>query len=109
MDATVGEWMLSNRLQLNADKTEVIWCTSPNRQHQILSVPFAVGTDVIAPVSSVRDLGIYIDSDLSMRTHVCRTASACFALQRQIQSIRRSVTQPVLQSLVAALTFSRLD
>jgi hypothetical protein len=105
----VGRWMRSNRLQLNADKTEVIWCTSPRRQHQIPSVPFTVGTDVVAPVSSVRDLGIYIDSDLSMRTHVSRTVSACFATLRQIRSIRRSVTRPVLQSLVAALTLTRLD
>ena len=101
--------MRSNRLQLNADKTEVIWCTSSRRQHQIPSVPFAVGTDVITPVSSVRDLGVYIDSDLSMRTHVSRTVSACFATLRQIRSIRRSVTIPVLQSLVAALTLTRLD
>ena len=102
-------WMRSNRLQLNADKTEVIWCTSSRRQHQIPLVPFAVGTDVVTPVSSVRDLGVFIDSDLSMRTHVSRTVSACFATLRQIRSIRRSVTRPVLRSLVAALTLTRLD
>src|SRR5664279_3785774 len=105
----VDRWMRSNRLQLNADKTEVIWCTSSRRQHQIPSAPFDVGTDVVSPVSSVRDLGIYIDSDLSMRTHVSRTVSACFASLRHIRSIRRSVTRPVLQSLVAALTLTRLD
>ena len=27
----------------------------------------------------VRDLGIYIDSDMSMKTHVSRTVSSCFA------------------------------
>jgi len=51
--------MRSNQLQLNADKTEVIWCTLPRRQHQIPSVPFAVGTKVVVPVPSVRDLGIH--------------------------------------------------
>jgi hypothetical protein len=101
--------MRSNRLQLNADKTEVIWCTSSRRQHQIPTIPFDVGADVVKPVSSVRDLGIYVDSDLSMRTHVSKTVSACFASLRQIRSIRRSVTRPVLQSLVAALTLTRLD
>ena len=44
-----------------------------------------------------------------MRTHVSRTVSACFATLRQLRSIRRSVTRPVLQSLVAALTQTRLD
>ena len=87
----------------------MIWCSSARRQYQIPAVPFVVGTDVVAPVSSVRDLGIYLDSDLSMRTHVSRTVSACFVTLRRIRSIRRSVIRPVLQSLVAALTLTRLD
>ena len=60
-------------------------------------------------ILSVRDLGIYIDSDLSMTTHVSRTVSACFATLRQIRSIRRSVTVSVLKSLVVALVLTRLD
>ena len=74
-------------------------------QHQIPTASFAIGADV----SSVRDLGIYLDSDLSMRTHLSKTVSACFAVLRQIRSIRRSVTRPVLQSLVASLVLTRLD
>jgi len=31
----VSQWMKSNRLQLNATKTKVIWCSSTRRQHQI--------------------------------------------------------------------------
>jgi len=65
--------------------------------------------EVITPVSSVRDLSIYINSNLSMRMQVSRTVSTCFATLRQIWSIRQSVTRPVLQSLVVALTLTRLD
>ena len=68
-----------------------------------------VGTDTVAPVRSVRDLGIYLDSDVSMRTHVGKTVSSCFAVLRRIRSIRRSVTKPVLQSLVVSLVLTRLD
>jgi len=70
----VAEWMRSNRLQLN-DKTEIIWCTSSRRQHQIPTASFAIGADVITPISSVRDLGIYLDSDLLMQTHISKTVS----------------------------------
>ena len=31
----IASWMKSNRLQLNTSKTEVIWCSSPRRQHEI--------------------------------------------------------------------------
>ena len=44
-----------------------------------------------------------------MRTHVSKTVSNCFAVLRQIRSIRRSLTRPVLQSLVISLVTPRLD
>jgi len=59
--------------------------------------------------SLVRELGIYLDSDASMKTHVSKTVSSCFAVLRQIRSIRRSVTQQVVQTLVASLVLTRLD
>jgi len=34
-----------------------------------------VGSSTVSPVSSVRDLDIFVDSDLVMRTHVCQTVS----------------------------------
>ena len=106
---SVSCWMRSNRLQLNTAKTEVLWCASARRQHQLPSDPLIVGSDAVKPTSCVRDLGIYVDSALSMTSHVTRTVSGCFAALRQIRSIRRSVTRPVLLSLVASLVLSRLD
>jgi len=107
--ADVATWMRSNRLQLNTAKSEVIWCSSTRRQHQIPQSPLVVGSDVVVPVRVVRDLGIYLDSDLTMRTHVAKTVSSCFAVLRQLRSIRRSVSGPALQSLVVALVLTKLD
>ena len=44
-----------------------------------------------------------------MRTHVGKTVSSCFSVLRRIRSIRRSVTKPVLKSLVVSLILTRLD
>jgi len=101
--------MRSNRLQLNASKTEVLWCASARRQSQLPFDPLTVGSDLVSPVSCVRDLGIFIDADLTMRTQVSQTCSKCFAALRQLRSIRRSVSNDVMQSLIVALVFSRLD
>ena len=46
---------------------------------------------------------------MSMRTHINKTVSSCFASMRQIRSIRRSVSRPVLRTLVSALVLTRLD
>ena len=50
------------------------------------------------PTTSVCDLGIYIDSDLSMRTQVTRTVAGCFAVLHQLRS-----------SLVVSLILTKLD
>ena len=60
-------------------------------------------TATIAPSSVVRDLGIYLDC-LSMTTHISKTVS-----MRLIRSVRRSVSNVVLLSLVTALVLSRID
>ena len=102
----VAAWMQSNRLQLNTAKTDIIWCTSNRRQHQLPQVALRVGTDHVIPITSVRDVGIYVECDVSMRTHVSRTVSSCFAVLRRLRSIRRSVSPAVLQSLVVSLVLS---
>jgi len=87
----------------------VLWCASSRLQHQIPDEPLRVGPDLVQPVRSVRNLGIHLDSDLSMNTHITRTVSGCFAVLRQIRSISRSVSQPVVQSLIVSLVISWLD
>ena len=105
----VADWMQSNRLQLNGGKTELLWCTTSRRQNRLPTATLTVGSATVAPVSSVRDLGIFVDSDLVMRSHVSRTVSCCFAALRQLRSIRHLVSATVFQSLVTALVLSRLD
>jgi uncharacterized protein (DUF849 family) len=104
----VAAWMRANRLQLNTAKTELLWCASNRRQHQIPQEPLLVEADTVTPASAVRDLGIYLDSDVSMRTHVMRTVSSCFAVLRQLRTVRRSVSRSVLRSLTVALVNTRV-
>ena len=44
-----------------------------------------------------------------MKTHISKTVSSCFAALRRLRSIRRSVSQAVLLSLVTSLIVTRLD
>ena len=52
---------------------------------------------------------IFIDADLSMRSHVQRTVASCFAVLRQLRSVRRSVPSPVFQTLIVSLVLTKLD
>jgi len=78
----VAAWMRSNRLQLNTSKTGLLWCATGRRQSQLPCIPLRVGPHLVDPASTVRDLGIYIDADLSGRTHVLKTTASCVAALR---------------------------
>jgi len=90
-------------------KTEVLWCATARRQHQLPTSPLLIDGCSVSPVKSVRDLGIHIDTDLTMQTHVKRTVSRCFASLRQLRQIRHLVPTATLQMLMVALVNSRLD
>jgi hypothetical protein len=62
----VAAWMLLNRLQFNADKTELMWFETLRRQHQLPVVVIFIDGPGILPVSTARNLGLYFDSDLYM-------------------------------------------
>jgi len=74
----VGEWMRANRLQLNSDKTEFLWCTTARRRHLLPTTGPTIGSSDIVPSSCVRDLGVFIDAELTMCTHTYTTY--CIAL-----------------------------
>jgi len=106
---SLSSWMCSNRLQLNADKTEVMWRTSTRKLSQRPSSSLLVAGALVQPVDAVRDLGVYIDCDLGASTHVRRTVSRCFAALRQLRNLRRYITNECLLSLVVSLVHTRLN
>src|SRR5664279_2783156 len=68
-----------------------------------VDLTLTVGDDVITPAMVVRDLGVYLDAELTMKQHVNRTASSCF------RQIRRSAGRPeVSRKLVSATRHSFL-
>jgi len=75
--ADVSQWCESRRLQLNTDKTEVIWFGSRANLNKLHSQEhhIQISSEIIIPTSVVRDLGVQLDSELSMKQHI---AATCF-------------------------------
>jgi len=76
----VQAWCAAKRLQVNADKTEVMWFGSAAKLSKIppASSSIRIGSIDVHPVTVVHGLGVMIDAELSMRVHVSRTAQTCF-------------------------------
>ena len=105
----VDRWMSSNRLRLNADKTQFIWLGSSQMLAKTNKVPLRVGGADVFPLDTVRDLGVVLDSKLTMKSHVDSVARSCFYQLRQLRTIRRSLTRDAAHTLVHAFIHSRVD
>jgi len=108
---SVSNWCASKRLQLNTKKTEVMWFgTATNLGKLSLADKLIhVGPDTISPSAEIRDLGVYFDSQLNMKSHVSRVARACFYQLRRLRPLRRQLGREVTTRLVSAFVLSRLD
>jgi hypothetical protein len=97
----IEQWMVKNKLKLNCDKTEAI--SFPQFSNDMPSF-VTVGSENahIGFSESVRDLGIYLDPDLSMETHVKLTCQSARYQLKRIGSIRP-------YTLASACILSRLD
>ena len=65
--------------------------------------------DVVQGVNAVRDLGVTLDSELSMHDHVNNVARTCFYHIRRLKQVRKLLGTDVTAKLVTSLVFSRLD
>jgi len=87
----IASWCASRRLQLNAAKTELIWFGSRQMLEKLTDFDLTLDTGTIAirTVKSVRDLGIHLDSELTMKTHISKVVSSCHHQLRRIRQVRR--------------------
>ena len=105
----LDRWMSSNRLKLNSDKTQLIWLGSRQQLLKVNPDSILLGASTVRFQSLVVDLGVVLDSNLSMRDHVSRLCRTSYYQPRQLRVIRRSLTTRACTQLVLALVNSRLD
>ena len=106
----VKKWMSTSKLKLKPDKTEFIIFGS-KRQREKLKACFL--TDILGsllyPVDSVRNLGVWFDSDFSLSKHVQNVCKSCFVKLGDFRHVRRFLTHDVSVLVANALVSSWLD
>ena len=106
----VYSWMTANMLKMNDDKTEVI-LFAPKRVISQISdlISVTVHESVISPESEVKDLGVMLDSTLSMQRQINRITKSCYYQLRRISRVRKYLTMNSAKILVNALVLSKID
>ena len=93
--SAIQDWCRARKLQLNPDKTELIWFGS---KHLLQKIPpekssiLVCGVQV-SPVSCVRNLGVLLDSQLDMKSHI-KQKNLSVEKERSIDS-NRGVMQKI--------------
>ncbi len=105
--ADISSWMKDHHLQLNIAKTELLVVSAnPSFHHNFT---FQLGSSIIAPSKTARNLGVVIDDKLNFTDHVTKTARSCRFALYNIKKIRPFLSEHETQLLVQALVLSRLD
>lgn len=105
------KWCASRRLQLNGTKTELIWFGSHSNITKLAGVDcsLSVGNVIIKPSVVVRNLGVLLDSELTLKQHVSKVASSCYYQIRRLRQVSRYVGRDIMKQLTSAFILSRLD
>ena len=105
----VSEWMARNQLKMNTEKTQLIWLRTSQQLRKVSVTELTLPSGLVQFVNSVTNLGLHIDSELTMLPHidsVCRTG---FFQLRQLRTVRGSLTTECAQTMVHSLISSRVD
>ena len=91
--------------------SEVVWFGTPAtlKHLQKTDLRLSVGADSIEPSEVVRDLGVFLDSELTMRQHVGNVASLCYSHLRRLKKVRRILGPIITSRLVCAFMTSHVD
>ena len=103
----IDRWMISNKLKLNDDKTELIVFSSKYRPRPCLS-NVQIGSECIKQSNTVRNLGVSLDQTLSYGEHVSKLCKSSHYHLRNISKIRKYLDENSTETLVHAFVSSKL-
>ena len=108
----VGEtksWMSDNLIQFNDQKSDALVCYSKSSRLKPANIPLALGEASISPSDTVRNLGVTLDTHLTMQKHIEKVCSTAFYHLRKIAKIRKHISRAATAQLVSALVLSHIN
>ena len=89
----IRQWMYQDKLLMNDAKTELLLIGTRQQLAEVTIDAITIGHSVIAPQAPVRNLGVWLDSNLSMGDHITKTSSAAFYYLYNIRRIRKYLSK----------------
>lgn len=104
----VKSWLHDHKPKMNDDKTEIILLGNRRLLRRCTLSSVVIEQCELQIAKCVRDLGVWLDDDLSFDTHVIKVCAAAFAYLRVIGRLWRSLTERHRLILIHAFVISRV-
>ena len=106
---SIRQWMKTNMLKLNDDKTEILIILPKSAHQHHLPESVRIGNTNMTPNTHARNLGVTFDCNMSPERHVTNISGTAYYHLHSIGRIRRCLEQGHTKQLVHALVISRID
>ena len=105
-----GYWCSQNRVLINPTKMKVLVVGTRQMLQRVPSdFNLVLLGKELAPVPSVKDLGLFVDSTLSFNEHITITVSSYMASLVQINIVKHPLDVKTLENVINALVFSKFN
>ena len=105
----IKDWRDSNRLKMNATKTEFIMFGSKKQLQQCTTEALKVNDDLVPTSHTIIYLGAWLDQHLSFKTHVKKKCQTAMMNLQRIKTIYHMLSQEAYHQLMLGLVISHLD
>ena len=102
-------WMINERLLMNGDKTEFLLLGARQQLAKVDIRNIRVGSSEVSPQPVVKNLGAWLDSTVTMSTHISKLCGAAFYHLHNISRIRKFLSLVVTKTLVHTFVTSHVD
>ena len=101
--------MLRDNLKLNDEKTELLIIGTPQKLEKVVITHIRVGNTNIHPVAVARNLGSWLDANVSMTEHISKSCSSSFHYLNNLRRIRKYLSKKSAKSPIHAFITIRCD
>ena len=107
----VKDWMTSNRLKLNSDKTEILTVQTKHNSsiRSFKAIELEPGKEAIETSKVVKSLGVLFDEHLTFEDHINSLINCSNMHLRNLRVIASKLDYELKRQLIHCLVFSKLD
>jgi hypothetical protein len=105
----IVKWSFSHYMKINPDKTEIMLFRPPSLNNEVIVNGIFLDGQCIRFSDEVKNVGVWLDRNLTMDKHINAIVSHCYKLLRDLRRIKKYLQRTHIERLDHAIISSRLD